>query len=228
MPVRLVRQTIRLSRSRCSDLGGTPHLHRDVVTARDLRALLVRAAAERGFPGRRILSARAADPVGIPYIATPDVEVDYDSATARSMPALPALIEKYMVWLATSTNDVLIANAFVWKEVPLPDPAAGTLNRSGISTAPPSGRAPRCAPLSISPCRPIGRALCCATTNHDRDRPFRPILRLTEAPRPMPPTRFWHIYSNSPTSVRPARVSYILRSHLRAYLIIRLLSVTLT
>lgn len=86
-------------------------------------ALLVALLLNEEFPGRRILSALLLVPWAIPYVANALMwKWIYDSNYGALNGLLRQLdfIDKYMVWLGDSQKTLaLIANAFVWKEVPL-------------------------------------------------------------------------------------------------------------
>jgi multiple sugar transport system permease protein len=75
------------------------------------------------FRGRRFLSAMLLVPWAIPYVANGLMwKWIYDSGYGALNGVLFQLdfIDKYMVWLGDSDKTLsLIANAFVWKEVPL-------------------------------------------------------------------------------------------------------------
>jgi multiple sugar transport system permease protein len=75
------------------------------------------------FPGRRVLSAILLIPWAIPYVANALMwKWIYDSGYGALNGLLYQLdfIDKYMVWLGDTEKTLpLIANAFVWKEVPL-------------------------------------------------------------------------------------------------------------
>lgn len=93
------------------------------VTAVTGVALLVALLLNEDFRGRRILSAVLLIPWAIPYIADALMwKWIYDSGYGALNGLLYQLgfIEKYKVWLGDQHKTMwLIANAFVWKEVPL-------------------------------------------------------------------------------------------------------------
>ncbi|MBI3370306.1 MAG: sugar ABC transporter permease [Betaproteobacteria bacterium] len=86
-------------------------------------ALLMALLLNEEFRGRRFLSAMLLVPWAIPYVANGLMwKWIYDSGYGALNGALFQLdfIDKYMVWLGDSHKTLpLIANAFVWKEVPL-------------------------------------------------------------------------------------------------------------
>lgn len=86
-------------------------------------ALLVSLLLNQEFPGRRILSTIILVPWAIPYVANALMwKWIYDSGYGALNGALFQLgfIEKYIIWLGDPDKTLfLIANAFVWKEVPL-------------------------------------------------------------------------------------------------------------
>jgi multiple sugar transport system permease protein len=93
------------------------------VTAILVIALLAALLLNEEFPGRRFLSAMLLVPWAIPYVANGLMwKWIYDSGYGALNGLLFQLdfIDKYMVWLGDSDKTLaLIANAFVWKEVPL-------------------------------------------------------------------------------------------------------------
>lgn len=93
------------------------------VTAIMLIALLMALLLNEEFRGRRFLSAMLLVPWAIPYVANGLMwKWIYDSGYGALNGILFQLdfIDKYMVWLGDSEKTLaLIANAFVWKEVPL-------------------------------------------------------------------------------------------------------------
>ncbi|AQS47252.1 sugar ABC transporter permease [Thioclava nitratireducens] len=93
------------------------------VTAIALIALLVSLLLNQEFRGRRILSTILLVPWAIPYVANALMwKWIYDSSYGALNGLLYQLdfIDKYMVWLGDQDKTLfLIANAFVWKEVPL-------------------------------------------------------------------------------------------------------------
>lgn len=86
-------------------------------------ALLMALLLNEEFRGRRFLSAMLLVPWAIPYVANGLMwKWIYDSGYGALNGILFQLdfIDKYMVWLGDSDKTLaLIANAFVWKEVPL-------------------------------------------------------------------------------------------------------------
>lgn len=86
-------------------------------------ALLMALLLNEEFRGRRFLSAMLLVPWAIPYVANGLMwKWIYDSGYGALNGLLYQLdfIDKYMVWLGDSEKTLaLIANAFVWKEVPL-------------------------------------------------------------------------------------------------------------
>jgi multiple sugar transport system permease protein len=86
-------------------------------------ALPVALLLNENFPGRRALSAVLLIPWAIPYVANALMwKWIYDSNYGALNGALYQLdfVNNYMVWLGDSKKTLaLIANAFVWKEVPL-------------------------------------------------------------------------------------------------------------
>lgn len=99
-------------------------------------ALLVALLLNEDFPGRRILSALLLVPWAIPYVANALMwKWIYDSNYGALNGLLYQLdfINSYMVWLGDPDKTLaLIANAFVWKEVPL----AAILLLVGLKTIP--------------------------------------------------------------------------------------------
>jgi ABC-type sugar transport system permease subunit len=93
------------------------------VVAISVIALLVALLLNEEFPGRRILSAVLLIPWAIPYVANALMwKWIYDSNYGALNGILYQLdfINTYMVWLGDADKTLpLIANAFVWKEVPL-------------------------------------------------------------------------------------------------------------
>jgi len=93
------------------------------VAAVTLIALLVALLLNENFRGRRIISTILLIPWAIPYVADALMwKWIYDSGYGALNGLLYQLgfIEKYVVWLGDQNKTVwLIANAFVWKEVPL-------------------------------------------------------------------------------------------------------------
>jgi multiple sugar transport system permease protein len=85
--------------------------------------LAVAVLLNEEFPGRKILSALLLVPWAIPYVANGLMwKWIYDSNYGALNGLLWQLdfIDKYMVWLGDAEKTLaLIANAFVWKEVPL-------------------------------------------------------------------------------------------------------------
>ncbi len=86
-------------------------------------ATLMALLLNEEFRGRRVLSAVLLVPWAIPYVANGLMwKWIYDSGYGALNGLLYQLdfIDKYMVWLGDSAKTLpLIANAFVWKEVPL-------------------------------------------------------------------------------------------------------------
>lgn len=99
-------------------------------------ALLVALLLNENFPGRRLLSALLLIPWAIPYVANALMwKWIYDSNFGALNGALLQLgfINNYMVWLGDARKTLpLIAQAFVWKEVPL----AAILLLVGLKTIP--------------------------------------------------------------------------------------------
>jgi multiple sugar transport system permease protein len=93
------------------------------VAAIMLIALLMALLLNEEFRGRRFLSAMLLVPWAIPYVANGLMwKWIYDSGYGALNGILYQLdfIDKYMVWLGDSDKTLaLIANAFIWKEVPL-------------------------------------------------------------------------------------------------------------
>jgi len=93
------------------------------VAAIMLIALLMALLLNEQFRGRRFLSAVLLIPWAIPYVANALMwKWIYDSGYGALNGLLYQLdfIDKYMVWLGDTRKTLaLIANAFVWKEVPL-------------------------------------------------------------------------------------------------------------
>jgi multiple sugar transport system permease protein len=106
------------------------------VSAVAVLALLIALLLNQDFPGRRILSAVLLVPWAIPYVANALMwKWIYDSNYGALNGLLYQLdfINTYMVWLGDSNKTLaLIANAFVWKEVPL----ATILLLVGLKTIP--------------------------------------------------------------------------------------------
>ena len=106
------------------------------VVAIAIIALLVALLLNEEFPGRRVLSVVLLIPWAIPYVANALMwKWIYDSNYGALNGALYQLdfINNYMVWLGDSRKTLaLIANAFVWKEVPL----AAILLLVGLKTIP--------------------------------------------------------------------------------------------
>jgi multiple sugar transport system permease protein len=106
------------------------------VAAIAVLALLIALLLNQDFPGRRILSAVLLVPWAIPYVANALMwKWIYDSNYGALNGLLYQLdfINSYMVWLGDSDKTLaLIANAFVWKEVPL----AAILLLVGLKTIP--------------------------------------------------------------------------------------------
>jgi multiple sugar transport system permease protein len=93
------------------------------VTAIMAIALAIALLLNEEFRGRRFLSAMLLVPWAIPYVANGLMwKWIYDSGYGALNGILFQLdfIDKYLVWLGDSRKTLaLIANAFVWKEVPL-------------------------------------------------------------------------------------------------------------
>ena len=93
------------------------------VAAISVLALLIALLLNEEFPGRRILSALLLIPWAIPYVANALMwKWIYDSNYGALNGLLYQLdfINTYMVWLGDADKTLaLIANAFIWKEVPL-------------------------------------------------------------------------------------------------------------
>jgi len=93
------------------------------VTAIAVIALLVSLLLNQNFRGRRVLSTILLVPWAIPYVANALMwKWIYDSGYGALNGLLYQLdfIDKYMIWLGDQDKTIfLIANAFVWKEVPL-------------------------------------------------------------------------------------------------------------
>jgi multiple sugar transport system permease protein len=107
------------------------------VAAIAVLALLVALLLNQEFPGRRALGAILLVPWAIPYVANALMwKWIYDSNHGALNGLLYQLdfINSYMVWLGDADKTLpLIANAFVWKEVPL----AAILLLVGLKTIPP-------------------------------------------------------------------------------------------
>jgi multiple sugar transport system permease protein len=106
------------------------------VAAIVILALLVALLLNEQFPGRRVLTALLLIPWAIPYVANALMwKWIYDSNYGALNGILYQLgfISSYMVWLGDADKTLaLIANAFVWKEVPL----AAILLLVGLKTVP--------------------------------------------------------------------------------------------
>jgi len=106
------------------------------VVAISILALLVALLLNEEFPGRRTLSAVLLIPWAIPYVANGLMwKWIYDSNYGALNGVLYQLdfINTYMVWLGDADKTLpLIANAFIWKEVPL----ATILLLVGLKTIP--------------------------------------------------------------------------------------------
>lgn len=93
------------------------------VAAISVVGLLVALLLDQDFPGRRAVGAIVLIPWAIPYIANALLwKWIYDSNYGALNGALSqlGLIGRYAVWLGDADKTLpLIANAFVWKEVPL-------------------------------------------------------------------------------------------------------------
>jgi multiple sugar transport system permease protein len=107
------------------------------VAAIAVLALLVALLLNQEFPGRRALGAILLVPWAIPYVANALMwKWIYDSNYGALNGLLYQLdfINSYMVWLGDADKTLpLIANAFVWKEMPL----AAILLLVGLKTIPP-------------------------------------------------------------------------------------------
>jgi multiple sugar transport system permease protein len=106
-----------------SSVGRTASFTLMSVTAIMAIALAMALLLNEEFRGRRFLSAMLLVPWAIPYVANGLMwKWIYDSGYGALNGLLFQLdfIDKYMVWLGDSRKTLaLIANAFVWKEVPL-------------------------------------------------------------------------------------------------------------
>jgi len=106
------------------------------VVATAVLGLLIALLLNEDFPGRRVLSALLLVPWAIPSVANGLMwKWIYDSNYGALNGALFQLgfINSYMVWLGDANKTLaLIANAFVWKEVPL----AAILLLVGLKTIP--------------------------------------------------------------------------------------------
>ena len=106
------------------------------VVAIAVISLFVALLLNEQFPGRRILGALLLIPWAIPYVANALMwKWIYDSNYGALNGLLLQLgfIDSYMVWLGDSAKTLpLIAQAFVWKEVPL----ATILLLVGLKTIP--------------------------------------------------------------------------------------------
>ena len=106
------------------------------VAAIVILALLVALLLNEQFPGRRVLTALLLIPWAIPYVANALMwKWIYDSNYGALNGILYQLgfISSYVVWLGDADKTLaLIANAFVWKEVPL----AAILLLVGLKTIP--------------------------------------------------------------------------------------------
>ena len=93
------------------------------VSAIAVIALLVSLLLNQEFRGRRVLSTILLVPWAIPYVANALMwKWIYNSGYGALNGLLYQLdfIDKYMIWLGDQEKTIfLIANAFVWKEVPL-------------------------------------------------------------------------------------------------------------
>jgi multiple sugar transport system permease protein len=107
------------------------------VAAIAVLALLVALLLNEDFPGRRALGAILLVPWAIPYVANALMwKWIYDSnyGALNGLLYQVDFINSYMVWLGDADKTLpLIANAFVWKEVPL----AAILLLVGLKTIPP-------------------------------------------------------------------------------------------
>jgi len=106
-----------------SSVGRTVYFSVISVAAIGILAMLVALLLNEAFRGRRILSAVLLIPWAIPTVANGVMwKWIYDSGYGALNGALLqlGLIDKYIVWLGDADKTIpLIANAFVWKEVPL-------------------------------------------------------------------------------------------------------------
>lgn len=106
-----------------SSVGRTVYFSVVSVAAIGLLAMLVALLLNEAFRGRRLLSAVLLIPWAIPTVANGLMwKWIYDSGYGALNGALLqlGLIDKYLVWLGDADKTIpLIANAFVWKEVPL-------------------------------------------------------------------------------------------------------------
>jgi multiple sugar transport system permease protein len=106
------------------------------VVATAVLGLLIALLLNEDFPGRRVLSALLLVPWAIPSVANGLMwKWIYDSNYGALNGALfqVGFINSYMVWLGDADKTLaLIANAFVWKEVPL----AAILLLVGMKTIP--------------------------------------------------------------------------------------------
>ncbi len=106
------------------------------VVAISVIALLAALLLNENFPGRRILSALLLVPWAIPYVANALMwKWIYDSnfGALNGLLFQFGFIDNYMVWLGDAKKTLpLIAQAFVWKEVPL----ATILLLVGLKTIP--------------------------------------------------------------------------------------------
>ena len=106
------------------------------VAAISVLGILVALLLNEDFPGRRVLSGLLLIPWAIPSVANALMwKWIYDSNYGALNGLLYQLdfINTYMVWLGDSEKTLaLIANAFVWKEVPL----AAILLLVGLKTIP--------------------------------------------------------------------------------------------
>lgn len=104
-------------------VGRTAYFSVISVVAIMLIALGVAVLLNEEFPGRRALSAILLIPWAIPSVANGLMwKWIYDSGYGALNGLLLQLdfIDKYMIWLGDERKTIpLIANAFVWKEVPL-------------------------------------------------------------------------------------------------------------
>lgn len=93
------------------------------VTAIMVIGMLMALLLNQQFRGRRFLSAMLLVPWAVPYVANGLMwKWIYDSGYGALNGLLYQLdfIDKYMIWLGDADKTLaLIANAFVWKEVPL-------------------------------------------------------------------------------------------------------------
>jgi ABC-type sugar transport system permease subunit len=106
-----------------SSVGRTVYFSVTSVTAIAILAMLIALLLNEAFRGRRFLSAILLIPWAIPTVANGLMwKWIYDSGYGALNGLLLQLgfIDKYLVWLGDADKKIpLIANAFIWKEVPL-------------------------------------------------------------------------------------------------------------